>query len=211
MNERQIEAAARAAHEASRAYCEVIGDSSQVEWDHAPDWQKTSIINGVKGVLAGNTPEQSHERWLAMKRATGWKYGPVKDPEKKEHPCFMPYDELSPEQRAKDHIFVGVVSAVIAALKWDRDMLGLEQKVEKLEQTAEQLLEKDRLEVKRFLRDCAIAFASTNTMLGELAAAETRKGLGRDEAARSLVADWSALWNEIQDAVRGATTERPAL
>lgn len=112
----KIEACARAAHEANRAYCLATGDTSQLSWEDAPDWQRSSAINGVAGVLAGNTPEQSHESWLKEKRETGWLYGPVKDPEKKEHPCFVPYDRLPPEQRQKDHVFVGVVSAMARAL-----------------------------------------------------------------------------------------------
>lgn len=115
MNEVQIEATARATHEANRSWCLAHGDASQMPWDEAPEWQRTSLMNGVKGVLAGNGPEQSHEMWLAEKAATGWKYGPVKDPEKKEHPCFVPYAELPPEQKAKDHVFVGVARAFIAA------------------------------------------------------------------------------------------------
>lgn len=115
MNIRQIEAAARAAHEANRAWCILHGDNTQPEWDRAPDWQRTSAINGVMGAVAGNGPEASHESWLAEKRATGWRYGPVKDPDKKEHPCFVPYADLPPEQRAKDDIFVGVVRAFISA------------------------------------------------------------------------------------------------
>lgn len=115
MNKDQLTAAARAAHEANRAWCIAHGDMSQPAWDDAPGWQRASAENGVVGVLTGNTPEQSHESWLAEKASTGWKYGPVKDPEKKEHPCFVPYSELPPEQKAKDHIFVGVVRAFIAA------------------------------------------------------------------------------------------------
>lgn len=115
MNANQVEATARATHEANRAWCLAHGDTSQPAWDDAPDWQKSSAINGVRGVLAGNTPEQSHESWLREKEAAGWKYGPVKDPEKKEHPCFVPYAELPPEQKAKDHVFVGVAKAFIAA------------------------------------------------------------------------------------------------
>lgn len=111
-----IEAAARAAHEVNRAYCLALGDTSQPAWDDAPEWQRISAIKGVDGVLAGNTPEQSHECWLEEKRATGWKYGPVKDPEKKEHPCFVPYSDLPPEQQAKDHLFVTTVRAVHEAL-----------------------------------------------------------------------------------------------
>lgn len=113
LNIDQLTACARAAHEANRAYCIAIGDNSQVSWDEAPDWQRTSARNGVLGVLRGNTPEQSHESWLAEKKETGWSYGPVKSPEKKEHPCFVPYAELPTQQRQKDYIFVGVVQAMI--------------------------------------------------------------------------------------------------
>lgn len=115
MNAPQVEACARAAHEANRAWCLLHGDATQPSWDDAPEWQRSSAIKGVQGVLAGNGPEQSHESWLAEKSANGWKYGPVKDPERKEHPCFVPYPELPPEQKAKDHIFVGVVRAMVKA------------------------------------------------------------------------------------------------
>lgn len=54
-------------------------------------------------------PSAFHESWLEEKRATGWKYGPAKDADKREHPCFVPYDELPVEQRAKDHIFGAIV------------------------------------------------------------------------------------------------------
>jgi hypothetical protein len=117
MDERHISAAARAAHEANRAYCLAMGDESQPAWENAPEWQRTSAMNGVLGAMIGNTPRQSHESWLEEKRATGWKYGPVKDPEKKEHPCFVPYDELPPSQKAKDGIFVSVVTAILDAFK----------------------------------------------------------------------------------------------
>jgi hypothetical protein len=115
MNELQIEATARATHEANRAWCLAHGDTSQPSWDDAPGWQRSSAINGVKGVLFGNDPEQSHESWLKEKAEAGWKFGPTKDPEKKEHPCFVPYAALPPEQKAKDHVFVGVAKAFIAA------------------------------------------------------------------------------------------------
>ena len=116
MTNEQIETVAMATHEANRAWCILHGDNSQPHWDEAPEWQRSSAINGVHGVLAGNGPEQSHESWLAEKAASGWTYGPVKDPDKKEHPCFVPYSELPPEQKAKDHVFVGVARAFIAAL-----------------------------------------------------------------------------------------------
>jgi hypothetical protein len=115
MNEK-IEACARAAHEANRSYCIALGDMSQPPWEDAPAWQRSSAVSGASGVLSGNTPEQSHESWLAEKAATGWKYGPAKDPDKKEHPCFVPYAQLPENQKAKDHVFVSVVSAMANAL-----------------------------------------------------------------------------------------------
>jgi hypothetical protein len=116
MNDDKIVACARAAHEANRAYCIAIGDNSQLHWEDAPDWQRTSSMNGVRGVIAGNGPEQSHGSWMAEKLATGWKYGPVKDADKKEHPCMVAYDQLPPEQRAKDAVYVVVVEAMAKAL-----------------------------------------------------------------------------------------------
>lgn len=105
---------ARVAHEVNRAYCEAIGDNSQPVWESAPDWQKQSTVVGVYFHLTNPnaTPEASHEIWLAQKEAEGWKYGPVKNPEAKEHPCFVPYAELPENQKAKDYLFRGVVHAL---------------------------------------------------------------------------------------------------
>jgi hypothetical protein len=105
---------AKICHEANRAYCQTIGDFSQPTWEDAPEWQRTSACNGVRfQILTPDAkPSHSHEEWLKEKAASGWKYGPVKDPNKKEHPCFVPYDELPPEQKAKDSLFVGIVNSL---------------------------------------------------------------------------------------------------
>lgn len=109
-------AIARVAHEINRAYCASLGDTSQPTWEDAPEWQQNSALVGVDMHLAkpDATPEQSHESWLAQKLAEGWKYGPVKDAEKKEHPCCVPYADLPAEQKAKDYLFRGVVHALKA-------------------------------------------------------------------------------------------------
>lgn len=44
--------------------------------------------------------------------ADGWEYGPVKDPEAKEHPCLVPFSDLPREQQAKDFLFRAVVRAL---------------------------------------------------------------------------------------------------
>lgn len=110
-----IKAAAEAAHEANRILCLALGDDSQPKWEDAPEWQKNSAINGASMILdnPSTTPEQSHENWLKQKAGEGWKYGPVKNPETKEHPCFVPYAELPPQQRLKDDLFGIVVRAAL--------------------------------------------------------------------------------------------------
>lgn len=108
--------AAGAAHEANRVYCRAIGDDSQPPWEKASQWQKDSACAGVEMIRTKpeTTPEQSHEGWLKLKRAEGWVYGSVKNPETKEHPCMVAYSELPPSQRAKDSIFGAVVRGVLA-------------------------------------------------------------------------------------------------
>lgn len=111
MNNEEI---ARVAHEVNAAYCRSIGDDSQPAWSDAPEWQKASAVAGVKFHLANPNagPSASHESWLAEKEFDGWRYGPVKDPAAKEHPCFVPYDQLPVEQRSKDFLFTAVVHAL---------------------------------------------------------------------------------------------------
>lgn len=118
MHSAQVAHLARLAHEVNRAYCASLGDLSQPRWEDAPEWQRTSAIAGVEFTLANPEapPSASHESWLKQKRADGWAYGPEKDPERKLHPCFVPYDQLPPEQRAKDYLFQGVVRAASAAV-----------------------------------------------------------------------------------------------
>lgn len=117
----QVELVAKVCHEANRAYCQAIGDQSQTSWNEAPDWQRSSAINGVNFHLAtllrGSKPmpAASHENWLKEKEAEGWRYGPVKDVTKKEHPCFLPYDELPIEQKLKDYIYCAIVEAFYEA------------------------------------------------------------------------------------------------
>lgn len=105
---------AQIAHELNMAYCQAIGDNSQTSWDDAPDWQKDSAINGVVFHIENPeaTPSSSHDSWMKQKTEEGWKYGEVKNPEKKEHPCYLPYEQLPNEQKAKDYIFRQVVHSL---------------------------------------------------------------------------------------------------
>lgn len=102
---------AEACHEANRAYCHALGDYSQAPWRFLPENIKGSAVDGVEYHIQhpDASPEQSHENWSKFKIQDGWVYGPVKDAEKKQHPCLVPYGELPIEQRAKDYIFSALV------------------------------------------------------------------------------------------------------
>ena len=109
-----IEHVAEVVHEANRAWCEVNGDHSQMKWNDAPDWQRNSAIEGVKFHLknpdAGDSA--SHDNWMKQKIKEGWVYGEVKDPEKKTHPCIVPFDQLPEVQQKKDALFRAIVHAL---------------------------------------------------------------------------------------------------
>lgn len=105
---------AKVCHEVNRAYCKSIGDDSQPSWNNAPDWQKESARNGVNFCLNNpdSKPEDSHLSWLKEKEVAGWKYGEVKDVEKKEHPCMVSYKKLPKEQQTKDALFIAVARSM---------------------------------------------------------------------------------------------------
>ena len=118
-----IEIAARTAHEVNRAYCVGLGDGSQRSWDEAPEWQRASAVEGAKLIAAHpeTTPQDSHASWCAAKIDDGWTCGPVKDPERKTHPCLVPYGDL----RAADAAAESGVSSASALLSdeasWTQD------------------------------------------------------------------------------------------
>jgi len=76
-------------------------------WEQSRD----SVISGVKRHLENpkETPEQNHEAWIAYRTAEGWVYGTSKDPEKKTHPCMVPYAALGPFAQSKDAVFMAIV------------------------------------------------------------------------------------------------------
>jgi len=115
---------AQVCHEANRALQVINGEELSPHWHDAPDWQRTSAVEGIQHALAGETPEQLHRSWCEAKRRDGWAYGPVKDAAAKTHPCLVPYGELPAEQRYKDQLFAAVVAALAPAIVTRDDLVG---------------------------------------------------------------------------------------
>ena len=107
--------AARAAHAANRAYCQSLGDDSQLSWVETTEDIRVSAIVGVQSIQQHPdvTPAQLHSLWMAHKGADGWVYGEAKDVEAKTHPCMVPFAELPKEQQFKDSLFHAVVTGAL--------------------------------------------------------------------------------------------------
>lgn len=110
----KIEDIARICHEANRAICATQNDFSQKSWDEAEGWQRQSSMEGVKFALENpDAPASvSHDSWMKDKIDAGWVYGKVKDGAKKTHPSILPFDQLPPQEQAKDYLFKGIVNAL---------------------------------------------------------------------------------------------------
>jgi hypothetical protein len=109
---------ARVVHEANRALQIEQADPAipvSPAWDDTDEETQRSAVEGVQGVINGNTPEQSHEGWVRFKTENGWTLGPVKDEEKREHPLLVPYEDLPASQQIKDHLFFAIVKVLMYA------------------------------------------------------------------------------------------------
>lgn len=74
----------------------------QETYNPAPiDTTKVKLDEGIlrlTELLAKNT----HEVWAAGRKAQGWSYGPERNDEEKKHPCLVPYEELSDDEKSYD-------------------------------------------------------------------------------------------------------------
>lgn len=52
--------------------------------------------------LAEEMSKNVHEVWAATRIAQGWTYGAERNDAEKHHPCLVPYDELSEDEKTYD-------------------------------------------------------------------------------------------------------------
>jgi hypothetical protein len=114
-----VRAIAMCCHEANKALCEGTGDFSQRSWEKAEEWQRNSAIKGVEYFMENPAAPDSaqHDAWVQDKFDAGWVYGEVKDSEAKTHPCMVPFEDLPPEQQAKDTLFKAVCKSLVPLIE----------------------------------------------------------------------------------------------
>ena len=62
--------------------------------------------------------ENAHEVWAKGRIGDGWLYGPERDDAKKQHPCLVPYDQLSESEKDYDRRISQETLKAILALNY---------------------------------------------------------------------------------------------
>lgn len=57
-----------------------------------------------------------HARWTANLRRSGWTYGPELNPERREHPALVLWEELDEQEREKDRQMIRVIPKILASI-----------------------------------------------------------------------------------------------
>lgn len=105
---------AKACNDTIKIYWDSLGEKVDFQtWEDADIWQKESLVRAVRNMLDDNhnNPEDYHKYWKKQKEELGWKYGKVKDIEKKGHPFIVDYKDLPKHERVKDQLLVAIVGA----------------------------------------------------------------------------------------------------
>ena len=105
---------AQVCHEANRTYRTVAHQPPGPPWYATDSDSRERLAAAVRFALENPTlsAREGHERWMTEMLAAGWTHGPTKDAATKQHPCLVPYDDLTPEDRAKDALFLAIVRAL---------------------------------------------------------------------------------------------------
>lgn len=68
--------------------------------------------------LAETLAENIHENWAQLRIIQGWTLGEARDDARKEHPCLVPYAELTEEERDYDRRTSQETLKTVLALGW---------------------------------------------------------------------------------------------
>ena len=66
------------------------------------------------GMLVEQMSKNVHEVWAETRIQQGWKYGTERNDELKTHPCLIPYEDLSEEEKEYDrNTSIGTLKLII--------------------------------------------------------------------------------------------------
>ena len=68
---------------------------------HPIDTKDVDLPQELKA-LAENVAKNVHEVWSAGRMKDGWTYGEERNDAERKHPCLVPYEELSEEEKEYD-------------------------------------------------------------------------------------------------------------
>ena len=71
---------------------------------YIPNPVDTKSVDLPKGLepLVEEMSKNVHEVWAATRISQGWAYGEERNDAEKKHPCLVPYEELSEEEKEYD-------------------------------------------------------------------------------------------------------------
>lgn len=58
-----------------------------------------------------------HDSWAHARMSNGWTYGPERNDERKEHPCLVPWEKLSDEEKSYDLITARATISILLSNK----------------------------------------------------------------------------------------------
>ncbi len=68
--------------------------------------------------LADTLARNVHETWALERIKQGWQYGPERNDTKKLHPCLVPFEELSADEKKYDYNTAMETIKVILGMGW---------------------------------------------------------------------------------------------
>jgi hypothetical protein len=82
---------------------------------HPIDTSHVQLSGDVESVLE-RLAENTHQIWAQERMRAGWRYGPSRDDDRKEHPSLVPYRLLDEAERDYDRAIVRATVEALLAL-----------------------------------------------------------------------------------------------
>jgi hypothetical protein len=96
----------------------------RISWNNDPLPIDTTNVQLDEEILelTERLAKNAHDNWARQRVADGWRHGPRRDQDKKEHPSLVPYEKLSEEEKEYDRN---------AAMETLKAMLALGYRIDK--------------------------------------------------------------------------------